>query len=238
MLTNSIASTASIRFEQSSNQSSEVLRWFGKAAIAFATLAGFVLAPAPVSAQQAASTHPPGHRVALIDVTYILKNLPAIKAQISKLEADLEKHKAELKQKRDTLKQSVEQLKTLKVGTADYARQEEYVANLESALRSYTIYKHRELSDAEAKTYYDSYQRMTAVVRAIATRNNINLVLRFNSEDIDSEQNDSVTRGIMRNVVYHDSTVNMTNTVLQYLKEQTNRSQFATIVNPSSDTNR
>ena len=227
MLANSDSSATSLWFVQSSSPPSEVLRWFCNAALAFATLAGFALSPATVSAQQPESTHQTGHRVALIDVAYILKNLPAIKAQVSKVKRDLEKEEAELKQKRDSLKQAVEQLKTLKVGTADYARQEEYVANLDSKLRVGWVHKHEGLSEAEGKLYYDNYRRIAAAVRVIATHNNINLVLRFNSKEMDPEQNESVIRGVTRNVVYRDNAINITNTVMRYLEEQTNTLQGA-----------
>ena len=156
----------------------------------------------------------------------------------SKVEGDLKRYDAELKQKRDALKQSVAQLKTLKVGTADYARQEEHVAKLESKLRLDMVRKHKELGDAEAKLYYDNYQRIYAAVKAIATHNNIKLVLRFNSEEMDLEQNDSVARGVMKNVVYHDSTIDMTNTVMRYLEQQANTSQVATAGSAASATSR
>ena len=118
----------------------------------------------------------------------------------------MKKEELELKQRRDTLKQAVEQLKTLKVGSVDYARQEEYVANLESQFRSHRIHKDREPSEAEVRLYYDSHQQIAAALRVIATDNNIHLVLNFNSEEMDLEQNDSVSRGVMKNIVYHDST--------------------------------
>ncbi|TWU22856.1 Outer membrane protein (OmpH-like) [Novipirellula artificiosorum] len=100
------------------------------------------------------------------------------------------------------------------------------------------VHKHRELSEAEARIYYDSYHQIAAALRAVATDYNIQLVLNFSSEEMDLEQNESVFRGVMRNVVYHDSTINMTNTVMRYLEEQTNTSQDATIVNTSSNMNR
>ena len=238
VLTTSTAPAPSMLPLKSSNQPSEVPRWFGNAAIAFATFAGSAFASASLSAQQAEPTHQPGHRVALIDVAYIFRNLPAVNAHISKVKADLKKEELELKQRRDTLKQAVEQLKTLKVGSADYARQEEYVANLESQLRLHRVHKYRELNEAEARLYYNSYQKIAAALRAIATDNNIQLVLNSSSEEMDVEQNDSVVRGVMKNVVYHDRTVNMTNTVMRYLEQQANAPRAATSGNASSATSR
>ena len=96
------------------------------------------------------------------------------------------------------------------------------MANLESKLRLHQVHKHRELTEAEARLYYNSYQQIAAALRAIATDNNMQLVLNFSSEEMDVEQNDSVFRGVMKNVVYHVSTVNMTNTVIRYLEQQAN----------------
>ncbi len=111
MLTTSTAPVPSILSFQSSNQPSEVRRWLGNAAIAFAALAGSAFAPASLSAQQAEPTHQPGHRVKLVDVAYILENLPGIKAHVSKVKADLKKAELELKQRRDTFEQAAKQLK-------------------------------------------------------------------------------------------------------------------------------
>ena len=236
MLTTANAPAPSILFLQSSSQPSELLRWFGNAAIAFAAFAVSVLTPASLSAQQAEPTHQPVHRVALIDVAYIFKNLPAIKAHVNKIQDDMKKDEAELKQQRDTLKQAAEQLKALKVGTDEYNRQEKHVANLESKMRLRRVHKLRGLNEAQAKLYYDSYQQITAAVRAIATHNNIQLVLRYDSEEMDSGQRDSVFRGVLKNVVYHDSTIDMTNTVMRYLEQKANTPQAATSGKASSAT--
>ena len=238
MLATSTAPAPSMLPLKSSNQPSEVPRWFGNAAIAFATFAGSAFASASLSAQQAEPTHQAGHRVALIDVAYIFRNLPAVKAHISKVKADLEKEELELKQRRDTLEQAVEQLKTLKVGSADYARQEEYVANLESQLRLHRVPRCRELNEAEVRLYHDSHQQIAAALRVIATDNNIHLVLNFDSEDMDLEQSDSVSRGVMKNIVYHDSTTNITNTVMRYLEQQANAPQAETSSSASPTTSR
>ena len=222
---------------KSSKKPSKVPRWLGNVAIAFATLAGSAFAPAPLSAQQAEPMHQPGHRIALIDVAYIFKNLPAIKAHVNKAKAELKKEELELRQRRDTLKQAVDQLKTLQVGSADYARQEEYVANLESQLRLQRVHKHRELNEAEARIYFDGYQQIAAALRAIAIDNDIHLVLNFDSEEMDIERNNSVFRGVMKHVIYHGSTVNVTETVMRYLEHQANSPQAATS-NDTSSTSR
>ncbi|WP_147867147.1 OmpH family outer membrane protein [Stieleria maiorica] len=185
------------------------------------------LATPTVSAQQAQSTASTGHRVAVIDVGYVFKNLPAIQAQINKVKAELERHETEIKQKREELNQAALRLKSLKIGTPEYARQEEHVADLDSKLRLDMRRRHSDLGEAEAKIYYDNYQRIRAAVKAVAVHNHINLVLRFNSEAVDPHQGDSAAREIMRNVVYQDNAINLTDTVMRYLERSDDGAQVA-----------
>ena len=188
------------------------MRFIGKAAIAMAIGTLSALAPLAASAEDF-------HRIAVVDVAYIFKNHPGIKAQVSQVENDLKSYDAELTGKRDELKQAAAQLKTLKVGTAAYTAQEEKVASMESKLRLDMNRKRQELQEAEARIYFDNYQRIAAGVKFLAQHYKINLVLRYNSEDMDIEQGDSVIRGVMKNIVYHDESLDMTKGVMQYLDQ-------------------
>ena len=44
-------------------------------------------------------------------------------------------------------------------------------------------------------------------------------MLRYNSEEMDLEKGDSVIRGVMKNIVYHDEALDMTKGVMQYLDQ-------------------
>jgi Skp family chaperone for outer membrane proteins len=162
-----------------------------------------------------------GHKVAVIDVAYIFKNHPAIKAEVAKVEAELKSFDAELTGKRDELQQAAAELKTFKPGSPDYAAAEEKVAAMESRLRLDMARKRKELSDAEAKIYYDNYQKIAAGVKFLAGHYKINLVLRYNSEEMSLEQGESVIRGVMKSIVYHDEALDMTKGVMQYLDQTT-----------------
>lgn len=189
------------------------MRFFGITAITMVILTLSVLAPTSASAEEA------GHRIAVVDVAYIFKNHEGIKAQVGKVESDLKTYDGQLKKKRDELRQMAEQLKTLKVGSPDYAAKEELVAGMESKLRLDMNRKRKELQDAEAKIYYDNYQRIAAGVKYLAEHYKINLVLRYNSEDMNLEKGDTVIRGVMKNIVFHDDSLDMTKGVMQYLDQ-------------------
>lgn len=189
------------------------MRLFGKLAIAVAIVGVTNLTPAPAKAEDA------GHRIAVVDVAFIFKEHEGIKAQVQQVENDLKNYDVELQSKREELKTAAEQLKQFKVGTPEYTRQEELVASLESKLRLDMARKRKELADAEARIYYDNYQRIAAGVKFLAQHYKINLVLRYNSEQMDLDQGDSVIRGVMKSIVYHDEALDMTKGVMQYLDQ-------------------
>ncbi|WP_250928553.1 OmpH family outer membrane protein [Aporhodopirellula aestuarii] len=187
------------------------VRLFVLSALALATTTLTVLAPTAVSAQES------GHRIAVVDVAYIFKNNEGIKSQVKQVEENLKAFDTELQGKRSELKSAAEKLKTFQAGSPEYTAQEERVASMESKLRLDMARKRKELADREAKIYYDNYQHIAAGVKVLAQHYKINLVLRYNSEDMNLEQGESVIRGVMKNIVYHDEALDMTPGVMQYL---------------------
>ena len=197
------------------------MRSFGKSAIMLAIITTTALVPALVTAQTAqpasAST---GHRVAVVDVAYIFKTHPGIRAEVSKVENDLKAFDAQMKAKQGELKQLAEKLPQYKIGTPEYGALEQQIAEGDSQLRIQMTSKRRELADAEARIYYQNYERITAGVKVMADFYKINLVLRYNSDKMDLEKPDTVIRGVMKNIVYHDEDLDMTKAIMQYLTKQ------------------
>ncbi|QDS93315.1 periplasmic chaperone [Roseimaritima multifibrata] len=181
-------------------------------------------AVAPVTAQAqapaAAAATTGGHRVAVVDVARIFKESPAIKSQVEAVENELKTYDATLAGKRDALKAEVEKLKVNNVGSPEYTAQEEKVAEMESKLRLEMARKRKELSDAEARIYFENYQSIAEAVKYLASYNKINLVLRYNSEEMDMAKGESVIRGVMKNIVYHEPSLDMTDLVMQYLNSR------------------
>lgn len=185
-----------------------------KTAIVLGLWAASVL-PSAALAQESAP-----HKIAVVDVARILKEHPGIKAQVAEVEQDLKNYDAQLSAKRDELKQAVEKLKTFNVGTPEYSKQEEAVAEMESKLRLEMNRKRKELVDAEARIYFENYQMIADTVQKIAEHNGIDLVLRYNGEEMELEKQESVIRGVMKNIVYRSDRLDMTNAVMQVLSQR------------------
>ncbi|TWU45128.1 Outer membrane protein (OmpH-like) [Novipirellula aureliae] len=201
------------------------MRFICKTAMLVAIMSMTSVVPGKASAQEASPSA--GHRVAVVDVAYIFKNHPGIKAQVQSVEGDLKTYDGQLQGKREELKQAAEMLKTFKVGSPEYTSQEEKVASMESKLRLDMARKRKELADAEARIYYENYQRIAAGVKFLAQHYKINMVLRYNSEEMDLEKGESVIRGVMKNIVYHDDALDMTKGVMQYLDQSMAKEQTA-----------
>jgi len=201
------------------------VRFICKTAMLVAIMSMTSVVPGKASAQEASPST--GHRVAVVDVAYIFKNHPGIKAQVQSVEGDLKTYDGQLQGKREELKQAAEMLKTFKVGSPEYTSQEEKVASMESKLRLDMARKRKELADAEARIYYENYQRIAAGVKFLAQHYKINMVLRYNSEEMDLEKGESVIRGVMKNIVYHDDALDMTKGVMQYLDQSMAKEQTA-----------
>ncbi len=205
------------------------MRVFGKSvnavskALSLSTALTLSTAVAVGVGSSSAATAQEGHRVAVIDVAYIFNNHPSIKADRTKVEEELKAIDAELVKKRDELQQAAAELKTFKPNSPEYAAAEEAINGMESRLRLDIARKRKELSDAEAKIYFDNYQRIAAGVKFMANHYKINLVLRYNSEEMTLEEGESVIRGVMKNVVYHDEQLDMTKGVMTYLDQTSNR---------------
>lgn len=179
--------------------------------IALSTLFSIALLPALASAQAQQT----GGKIAVIDVAFIFKNAKTIKTEVSQIENQMKAYEASMATTRKTMQKEAELLKTYKQGTPEYASQEEKLAGMESKVKLDTIRKRKELADAEARIYFTNYQKIKNVVKQVAEYNGIDLVLRYNSEEMDLAKQDSVLRGVMKGVVYRSPKLDLTNMVLQ-----------------------
>lgn len=201
-------------------------RLFTIAFLASIAVTQLFVGSAEAQAPAAASTG--GHKIAVVDIGLIFREHPAIKQRLSSVETSVKAADSEIMVKRKELQQVVESLKALNPGSPDYAAQEEKAAHLESELKLEANRKRKELAEAEAKIYFESYQQIAAAVQQIALHNQIDLVLRYNSEEMDLQNEDSVLRGLQKSVVYHKADLNLTPYVMQYLNRATATASPAT----------
>lgn len=157
--------------------------------------------------------------IGVIDVAFIFKNDPGIRSQVEAVENELKQIDIDLKARRTELQNAILMLNEIKPDAAEYAAQEEKVASMQSKLRLDMGRKKKELADSEAQIYYDNYQRIVEGVTKIAEHYKLKIVLRYNSDKMEEGVGESVVRGVMKNVVYHDAGIDMTQATMNYLSQ-------------------
>lgn len=165
-----------------------------------------------VEAQQGSSAS----RFAVIDISHIFKNHAGFKQQMEEMKREVEAFEASLRDRGKQIEQLRNQLKAYNSGTPPYKQVEEQIAKVAAEGQAQTQLKRKDFLEREAKIYYSTYMEITRAVEQFAERNNISLVVRFNSAPINSGDGNSVLEGVNRAVVYQKN-LNITDYVLKML---------------------
>ena len=142
-----------------------------------------------------------GTQVALIDIEYVFKNHARFKQQIEKIKQDVEAFDRELGEERKTLNTIKERRDSFSVGSPEYKRAEEEMARLMAGIQVRSQLKKKEMLEREAKVYFDTFTEVTKEVAKLADQYGIGLVLRFEGQEIDPRDPNSVSAGLRRQII-------------------------------------
>ncbi len=161
-----------------------------------------------------------GTNVAVIDIPYIFKNFTRFKQSIDDIKKDIDSYKQYVDEQQKKLRAEADKLELYKPGTKEYKDVEESIARLKLEVQLESAKRQKEFMEREAQVYFNAYREVEAVVSDFAQRNRIGLVLRYNGEEMDPSQRDSIMQGINRIVVYQDR-LDITSMVLDLLNRGT-----------------
>jgi Skp family chaperone for outer membrane proteins len=160
------------------------------------------VAPAAAAAP-AATGATAGTSVAVIDIPFVFKNHVRFKQAMDQFKASVDAFDAEMRGEQKKLAQTRDEiLERYKPNTEEFKREEERLAKMQSDAQIKMALKKREFLEQEAKIYYNTYKEVEASVAQFADQHRIGLVLKFNGDDIDSNDGRSVMQGVNRNVIY------------------------------------
>ncbi|MCA9174832.1 MAG: OmpH family outer membrane protein [Planctomycetales bacterium] len=185
-----------------------------RAAILSIMAAATLLAPAVVSAQS-----PQGTKVALVDISMIFQKNQRFSATMDAMKTEVDAFEASVKQRGEALKAKSEGLKRFAVGSPEYRRDEAGLAKESAELQVDIGLKRKEIMDREARVFFEAYQEVVQHVEAIARSQNIGIVLRYNSAQIDPNERNSVQAGVNRSIVYQNQ-LDITDLVLNSINRR------------------
>jgi Skp family chaperone for outer membrane proteins len=169
-------------------------------------------------ARPAAPAASAGTSVVVIDVAFIYKNHNRFNQTMLDIKSDIEKFEAYVRKKQTDFKSLGEALGTFNAGSPEYKQKEEELARLQSDLQVEVGLKRKEFLQQEARVYFRVYKEIEAEVKNFSERNGINLVLRYNRDEMKEDDRQSVLAGVNRAVVYQQGR-DITELVLKALNQ-------------------
>lgn len=160
-----------------------------------------------------------GTRVGVIDMGFVFDNHPSMKDQIAAIDAEKSRAEEEIEKRRQEILKQLEIIKTLDENTPNYKAQEEKIADAESKLKLDFIRKSKEIDEAKAKVVYETYKHVEAVTKTFAEFNQIGLVIRYTRTEMDPKKPGTVAQGINKDIVYFQSNLDLTEGVLNYIRQ-------------------
>jgi Skp family chaperone for outer membrane proteins len=157
------------------------------------------------------------HGIAVVDITYILDHHPRLKVDMDTYKREYENTGLQFKKEQEAIVKKAEVLKGLKVGSPDFKKLEEELAQRESDLKVKASLQQKEFAERESKIYLRAYQEVSAVVRTYAERNGISLVLRFSGAPADPNNPQAVRGELLKTIQYSHRDIDITDHILAEL---------------------
>jgi len=161
-----------------------------------------------------AQNAPSGTRVVVVDIAVVMENNSKFKAKLESIQSEIDAFDDTLDQKREEVKAKVEELRGYKAGSPAYSALEQEIAQIQSDVSVQMQIKRKSVLMKEAQVFYDSYNEVLAQIKTFSERNNISLVLNFDSKPIDPASRESVLKGVNKDIVYQRS-LNITSYIIK-----------------------
>jgi Skp family chaperone for outer membrane proteins len=174
---------------------------------------------APLPQQQAANRAPApsgGINVALVDVSYVFKNHDRFKLRTDELRNEIKEFEDQMNTQRRGMNEKRTKMTEYNPGSPQYEQLEVELTREVANQNVNAELKKKDVLEREAAIYHETYREIEEAVQAFADRHNISLVLRYDGEEINQNDRNSVLRGVNRAIVYQDK-INITYEILQML---------------------
>lgn len=158
--------------------------------------------------------------IALIDMAEVFKKYEKFAVLRDGLKAEIEKTDLEAQQKGKDIQGLQAQMKESKQGSPDYIALESQLAQLTTEFETFRKVKQREFLRQEAALYHTIYLEVTEWVGKYAEHYEYTMVLRFNREELATDDPQQLIQGMNRQVVYFRANDDITDQVIKLLNSQ------------------
>ena len=195
-----------------------------------AILAGIVSFVGTARGQAPKSNSELAHKVGLIDMAYVFKEYEKFTMLRTELQEEIKQSDQQARAKAEQIKKLQEELNsgTLKDNSPEYRAQEKQLAKAASEFEAFRKVAQRDFLRRESQIYKTIYLEVTDAVRKYADYYKYTLIIRFNREGLETAENpQDVIKSMNRQVVYHRSEDDITESVLDFLNREYKKSAGA-----------
>lgn len=162
------------------------------------------------------------HKVGLIDMAFVFKNYKKFETLREDLKVEIaeSEEKAKVMQKETAELQG--QLKQFQEGSPEYTKVEKQLVNKAAEFENFRRQMSREFLKKESQIYLQVYNEVSKMVEKYAVFYKYTLIMRFNREDLDTENPTQLLQGMNRQVVYYRGDDDITQPVLESLNKRFN----------------
>ena len=157
------------------------------------------------------------HKVGLIDMAHVFKNYKKFEALREDLKLEIGASEDKAKGMQQQLADLQNKMKAMNEGTKDYTKTEQEIVKLAAEFESFRRTASREFLKKESQIYLMVYNETSDAVKKYADFYKYTLVIRFNREDLETENPQALLQGMNRQVVYHRGEDDITLPVLKFL---------------------
>ena len=156
-------------------------------------------------------------KVAIVDVGTIFKQHPLFSGQLKALKLQADGFKGQAMQAQQALASKAQALQDLKPDSDDFRSKQTELAKEAAALQVEQNGLMQKLMEREAMLHFETYQQVNALISQYCDERNIQLVLRYNNQEMDLEQPGTVMQRVNSSVVYHDPKNDITQAIIGQL---------------------
>ena len=172
---------------------------------------------APAAA--AASNNAP-HKVGLIDMAHVFKNYKKFESLREELKTEISESEEKAKFMQTELGEMQKTMKGLAEGGPEFTKAEQIIVKKAAEFETFRRSASRDFLKKESQIYLKVYEETSDAVKRYADFYKYTLVIRFNREELDTENPQNLLQGMNRQVVYHKPEDDITVSVLDYLNRK------------------
>ena len=174
--------------------------------------------PAAGGAAPTASNVP--HKVGLIDMAHVFKHYKKFEELREELKIEISGSEEKAKAMQAELATMQANMKKLIEGSPEFTKAEQDIVKKAGDFESFRRSASREFLKKESLIYKQIYDETSDAVKKYADFYKYTLVIRFNREELDTENPQNLLQGMNRQVVYHRGEDDITLSVLDFLNRK------------------